>query len=109
MATTERAEPQAPAPTVATTVGVSAFTEDSPPVVVDAGVTVGDVDNANLASATVTITNVFDTNLETLADYNLDLGVVEKEAIAYPLAVQTVQALHSCRATPLETHGGQMR
>ncbi len=55
------------APVVTTTVGNTAFTEDGPAVVVDAGVTVTDVDNANLASATVTITNPQDGAAETLA------------------------------------------
>ncbi len=45
------------APVVTTSGGATAFTEDGGPVVVDAGVTVTDVDSTNLASATVTITN----------------------------------------------------
>jgi VCBS repeat-containing protein len=48
--------------------GVSAtFTEDGPPVAVDPGVTATDVDDTNLASATVTITNLLDAGAETLA------------------------------------------
>jgi hypothetical protein len=54
-------------PTVTTTAGTTAFTEGDPAVVVDSGVTVSDVDNANLASATVTITNVQDVGFEALA------------------------------------------
>jgi hypothetical protein len=59
--------PQNDAPVVTTTAGTTAFTEDGGPVVVDAGVTVSDVDNANLASATVTVTNVLDGAAEQLA------------------------------------------
>jgi hypothetical protein len=55
------------APVVTPTAGVTAFTEDGPAVVVDSGVTVSDVDNTNLASATVTITNVQDVGFEGLA------------------------------------------
>ena len=55
------------APVVTTTAGATAFTEDGGPVVVDAGVTVTDADSANLASATVTITNPQDGAAEVLA------------------------------------------
>jgi hypothetical protein len=55
------------APVVTTTGGNTSFTEDAGAVVVDSGVTVSDVDNANLASATVTITNVQDAGFESLA------------------------------------------
>jgi len=55
------------APVVTTTGGITAFTEDGPAVVVDSGITVSDVDNTNLASATVTITNVQDVGFEGLA------------------------------------------
>jgi hypothetical protein len=58
---------QGDAPVVTTTAGATAFTEDSGPVVVDSGVTVTDVDSANLASATVTITNPQDGASEVLA------------------------------------------
>ncbi len=47
--------------------GPAAFIEGMGPVVVDPGVTVTDVDNANLASATVTITNLLDVGMEVLA------------------------------------------
>ncbi len=57
----------ADAPVVTTTGGATAFTEDGGPVVVDAGVTVTDIDSANLASATVTITNPLDAPFEVLA------------------------------------------
>ncbi len=55
------------APVVTTSGGVTAFTEDAGPVVVDSALTVTDVDNANLASATVAITNPQDGVAETLA------------------------------------------
>lgn len=62
------------APTVTTSVGASAFTEpDGPnnaPVIVDSGLTVGDVDNTTLASATVSITNNFETAEDELAFVN---------------------------------------
>jgi hypothetical protein len=47
--------------------GSPTFTEDGPAVAVDPGLLVTDVDNANLASATVTITNLLDSGAETLA------------------------------------------
>ena len=37
--------------------GVLDFTENDPPTAIDMGLTVADVDNANLTSATVQITN----------------------------------------------------
>ncbi len=55
------------APTVTTTGGTTAFTEDGGAVVVDSGVTVADIDSANLTSATVTITNPQDGTSEVLA------------------------------------------
>ncbi len=54
------------APVVTTSAGPTAFIEDAGPVAVDAGVTVIDVDNASLASASVTITNLQDTGQEIL-------------------------------------------
>ncbi len=47
--------------------GSPAFTENGPPVVVDPGLGVSDADNTNLASASVTITNLLDAGKETLA------------------------------------------
>ncbi len=55
------------APVVTTSGGSSAFTEDGGAITVDGSVTVTDPDNANLASATVTISNLLDAGLETLA------------------------------------------
>src|SRR5262249_29042209 len=55
------------APVVATTGGTTSFTEDGGAVTVDSGVSVSDVDNANLASATVTITNPQDGSAAVLA------------------------------------------
>ena len=45
----------------------AAFTEDQPPVALAPSATVSDVDNANLTSATVTLTNLLDTGNESLA------------------------------------------
>ncbi|REJ85500.1 MAG: tandem-95 repeat protein [Acidobacteria bacterium] len=53
-------------PTVTTSAGTSAFTEDGGAIVVDAGISVADVDSANLVSATVTITNPQDGAAEML-------------------------------------------
>jgi len=47
--------------------GPAAFTEGMGAVAIDPGVTVTDADDVNLASATVTITNLLDAGLETLA------------------------------------------
>jgi VCBS repeat-containing protein len=47
--------------------GSPTFTEDGAAVAVDPGLTVTDADNANLASATVTITNLLNAGAETLA------------------------------------------
>ena len=55
------------APVVTTSGGTTAFTENSPAVTVDAALTVTDVDDTELTSATVTITNVLDSGMETLA------------------------------------------
>ncbi|MCB1057400.1 MAG: cadherin-like domain-containing protein [Acidobacteria bacterium] len=54
-------------PVVTTTGGATSFVEDGGAVVVDAGLTITDADNANLVSATVTITNLQDGAAETLA------------------------------------------
>ena len=54
-------------PVVTPSVGSTAFTEDGGAVTVDGGVTVSDPDDANLAGATVTITNLLDVGDETLA------------------------------------------
>src|SRR5262249_23258667 len=55
------------APVVTTTGGTTSFVEDGGAVTVDGGVTVVDVDSTNQASATVTITNILNPGLETLA------------------------------------------
>ncbi|MGE5466653.1 MAG: DUF4347 domain-containing protein [Ignavibacteria bacterium] len=61
-------------PVVGTSGGTTAFTEGnnatSTPVVVDAGLTVGDLDNATLASATVSITDNFQSGQDVLAFTN---------------------------------------
>ncbi len=59
--------PNPDAPVVTPSAGTTTFTEDGGPVVVDAGITVTDADDPNLASATVTITNVQDVGAEQLA------------------------------------------
>jgi trimeric autotransporter adhesin len=68
------------APIVTTTGGNTAFTEDGGAVTIDSGVTVTDADNPNLASATVTITNLLDAGLETLAAPTLLGGVTANYA-----------------------------
>jgi VCBS repeat-containing protein len=55
------------APVVTGSGGTTAFTEDGGPVTVDGAITVTDQDGGNLASATVTITNVLDGANEVLA------------------------------------------
>ena len=55
------------APVVTTSAGDTSFIEDGGAVIVDAGATVSDVDDTNLESATVTITNPLDVGLETLS------------------------------------------
>jgi VCBS repeat-containing protein len=47
--------------------GTVTFTEDGPPVIVAAALTVQDVDNTTLQSATVMISNLLDSGFETLA------------------------------------------
>jgi cytochrome oxidase assembly protein ShyY1 len=58
------------APVVTTSVGNTTYTEDNPPVAVDNGLTVADVDNTNLASATVSITGNFQTGQDVLTFSN---------------------------------------
>jgi VCBS repeat-containing protein len=55
------------APTVTTSVGTTAFTENGGAVVIDSALTVTDPDHANLTGATVTITNVLDGGAEVLS------------------------------------------
>ena len=55
------------APVLAAGGGSPTFTEDGPAVAVDPGLTVTDVDDTNLESATVTITNLLDAGVEVLA------------------------------------------
>jgi hypothetical protein len=68
------------APVVTTSVGTSAFVEDAPAVVVDSTVTVTDVDNTTLASAAVSITNLVDVGLETLAANTAGTSIVANYA-----------------------------
>ncbi|MBV8516272.1 MAG: tandem-95 repeat protein [Acidobacteria bacterium] len=74
------------APVVTTTGTTSAFTEDGSPVAVDGGVTISDVDSANLTGATVTITNLLDSGAETLAAPTL-LGGVTASYVAPTLTL----------------------
>jgi hypothetical protein len=74
------------APVVTTTGGTSAFVENSPAVVVDSGVTVTDVDSANISSATITITNLLDSGAETLAAPTL-LGGATANYVAPTLTI----------------------
>jgi hypothetical protein len=74
------------APSVTTTAGTTAFTEDGAAVAVDNGVTIADVDSANLTSATVTITNLLDAGAETLAAPTL-LGGVTASYVAPTLTL----------------------
>lgn len=53
-------------PVVTTSTGTSAFFEDGSAIVIDNALTVIDTDDTNLASATVTITNLLDAGQETL-------------------------------------------
>jgi hypothetical protein len=55
------------APVVTTTAGVTSFTEDGGPVVIDSGVTVTDVDDVNLESAVVSLPVAPDGPAEVLA------------------------------------------
>ena len=54
------------APVVTTSVGSTAFTEDSPAEVVDNLLTVGDIDDANIESGTVAVTTGFQTGTDFL-------------------------------------------
>ena len=60
--------------------GSPTYTEDGAAVVVDPGVTVSDVDNTNLASATVTITNLVDSGAEVLAANTAGTSIVASYA-----------------------------
>ena len=74
------------APVVTTTGGASAFTEDGGAVVVDGGVTVTDVDVEPMTQATVTISNLLNAGLETLAAPTL-LGGATANYVAPTLTI----------------------
>ena len=74
------------APVVTTTSGASAFTEDGGAVVVDGGVTVTDVDVESMTQATVTIANLLNAGLETLATPTL-LGGATANFVAPTLTI----------------------
>ncbi len=60
--------------------GSPTFTEDGPAVAVDPGLTVSDVDDPNLESATVTITNLLDGGAEALAANTTGTSIVASYA-----------------------------
>jgi len=62
------------APVVTTTAGNLAYTENDPPTAIDPGVTVTDIDSANLVGGTVAITSGFIAAQDTLAFTN-QLGI----------------------------------
>src|SRR6185436_17049615 len=74
------------APVVTTSGGTTAFVEDAGAVAVDGAVTVTDVDSANLASATVTITNLLDAGQEVLSAPTL-LGSATANYVAPTLTI----------------------
>ena len=74
------------APVVTTSGGASAFTEDGGAVVVDGGVTVTDVDVEPMTQATVTIANLLNPGLETLAATTL-LGGATANYVAPTLTI----------------------
>ncbi|MCP4303298.1 MAG: tandem-95 repeat protein, partial [bacterium] len=83
-------DPVNDAPVVTTSGGSTAFTEDGGAVTVDAAVTVTDADNTNLASATVTISNLLDAGLETLAA--TPSGAIVAGNISYVAPTLTITA-----------------
>lgn len=80
-----------PDPVVTTTVGTTNFTEGnnttSTPVVVDAGITVTDPDSSTLASATVTISNGFQTGQDVLAFSNTNSTTFGNISASYSAGV----------------------
>ena len=84
-------------PVVATSGGTTAFTEDSGAVAVDPGLTLGDIDNATLASATVAITGNFASGQDVLAFAN-DGSTMGNISASYNAATGTL-TLTSAGAT----------
>jgi hypothetical protein len=93
------------APIVTTTSGATAASGGAPPVVVDAGLTVSDVDNTTLASGTVHITANFHSSEDTLAftsnpatmgniagSYNTGVGVLTLQSAGATATVGQWQA-----------------
>ena len=74
-------------PTVTTSAGNSSFTEDGLAVIVDAGVTIADVDVVPMAFATVTITNLLNAGDETLALGIAPLGSATANYLAPTLTI----------------------
>jgi hypothetical protein len=94
------------APVVTLTGGSSSYTENAAPVAVNSGLTVSDVDSANLQSATVTITNlqagdelVFTNQLGITGAYNAGTGVLTLSGTATPANYQTALRTVSYRST----------
>jgi VCBS repeat-containing protein len=91
------------APVVTTTGGSTAYTERAAAVAIDSGVTVSDVDNANLASAQVRVSSGFDTGDSLVfsnqngitGSYNSGTGVLtltgSSSVANYQTALQSVQ------------------
>jgi VCBS repeat-containing protein len=82
------------APVVDAGAAAVTFTEDGPAVVVAAALTVTDVDDTDLSSATVTITNPLDGALETLAATTAGTAIaVSFDAVTLTLTLSNVDTL----------------
>ena len=82
------------APVLAAGGGSPIFTEDGPPVVVDPGLLATDVDDTNLESATVTITNILDGPAGG-AGTNIIAGTVGSEILAATTTGTAIVAVYS--------------
>lgn len=104
------------APTVVAGGGTPSYTEGAAAVVIDPALAVGDVDNANLASATVAISSGFDSADDVLAfvntanitgAYNAATGVLtltgSDTVAAYQAALRTVTYRNTDTANPSTT------
>jgi hypothetical protein len=86
----------AAAPVVVLSGGSRSYTENASPVVIDSGLTVSDIDSANLRSAIVTIINLqtgdellFSNQLGITGSYNAGTGVLTLSGSASPSNYQT--------------------
>ncbi|MET0382596.1 MAG: hypothetical protein ABW032_04150, partial [Burkholderiaceae bacterium] len=86
------------APVVTTSGGTTAYTENGAPLAVDAGLTVADVDNTTLASATISITANFAAGQDLLAFTNTSSATFGNVAASYDAATG-VLSLSSAGAT----------